>query len=353
MQFLIIKTSSLGDIIQAFPVASYLHEKFPGCSVDWVVEKSFSALVTANPQIRKVYHVDTKKWRKTIFSQEGLREIRSFRHAIKSQYYDLVIDIQGNTKSGLITWQAQGAIKIGFGKSTVPELTNLLFTHKRYNPPTGMNIRKDYLSIVQQHFSDSRVPSSCAVECILSDPQQEQVKFLLADPKGKSSMKIMVCPGSAWKNKQLSPDVLKDVLQRIAGMYSCSFFFLWGNEKEKAVTESLHREFPQRSVIIGFLPLPALQSLLSEMELVISMDSLPLHLAGITSVPTFSFFGPSSSNKYKPEGSEHFSLTGACPYGRTFEKRCPILRTCETGACIHSLRAEDIFREFQAWWKTL
>jgi heptosyltransferase-1 len=77
------------------------------------------------------------------------------------------------------------------------------------------------------------------------------------------------------------------------------------------------------------------------------MDSATLHLCGTTSTPSFSLFGPSSASIYKPLGEHHVAFQGSCPYGRTFVKRCPILRTCKTGACMKDLTAKRIFQDLE------
>jgi len=82
------------------------------------------------------------------------------------------------------------------------------------------------------------------------------------------------------------------------------------------------------------------------MQLVIAMDSLPLHLAGTTNTKTFSFFGPSSSAKFMPMGEQHHAFQGSCPYGKVIQRRCPIIRTCKTGACLRGISSDTLFDAF-------
>ncbi len=97
--------------------------------------------------------------------------------------------------------------------------------------------------------------------------------------------------------------------------------------------------------VLPLLSLSLLQNWMRSMDLVIAMDSLPLHLAAEANVPTFSVFGPSFAAKYSPMGSKHVSIQGVCPYGQVFAKRCSILRTCKTGACMKNITAEQLFSE--------
>ncbi|SCA63497.1 hypothetical protein SCG7086_AS_00250 [Chlamydiales bacterium SCGC AG-110-P3] len=108
------------------------------------------------------------------------------------------------------------------------------------------------------------------------------------------------------------------------------------------VALKLKEQTPERIRILPRLSLPVLQAVMNRVRLVIAMDSLPLHLAGTTSTPTFSVFGASSMQKYKPLGGIHHGLQGECPYNVSFEKRCARLRSCKTGACIRSLTGKQV-----------
>jgi heptosyltransferase-1 len=100
--------------------------------------------------------------------------------------------------------------------------------------------------------------------------------------------------------------------------------------------------------ILDRLPLPVLQNFMAAVDLVIAMDSLPLHLAATTSTATYGFFGPSLGLKYQPQGPQHHAFQGCCPYGQIFAKRCPALRTCPTGACLREANGEQLFKQFAA-----
>lgn len=333
MKILIVKTSSLGDIIHCFPVIAYLREKFPTSQIDWVAEKGCQELLTRNPEIRNVHEINTKKWRKEIFSKTTRLEFRQFKKNLKTHTYDVVFDLQGNCKSGLITFLANGKKKIGFGAKTVPEWPNLLATKNRYNPPPNINIRNAYLHLVQTFFQDFQEPKTFSILLHISDEESSQIQSLLQKSNGKKN--VVICPGSIWKNKMLPTKTLEQLMEHLPE--NPYFFLLWGNEYEAKIADALHQAFPNRSFIMPKLSLACLQNFFSKVDQVVSMDSLPLHLAGTTNTETLSFFGPSLANVYKPIGKQHSHIQGQCPYGLLFEKRCPKLRTCSTGACQRTL----------------
>lgn len=352
MKILIVKTSALGDIIQAFPVLQYLRHLYPEAQIDWVVEHPFAPLVEAHPCLNSAIRVNTKKWRLEPWKREVWREMLSFRQRIRQTNYDMLFDLQANFKSGLINWCVKCPKKIGFGFSTVSEKPNLLFTNRRYNPPKGKNACEEYLYIAQNALGDFNFEIE-GVKLKISDQEKGKVREILEHPhlKGEGP-KVMVCAGSNWPNKVVGKETLRAFLTTVADQLQGRFVFVWGTVDEKELAQELSANFSQNSCIADKLALPTLQNLMAELDLVVAMDSLPLHLAATTPTPTYSVFGASAASKYKPLGKRHEAYQGSCPYGRTFERRCPILRTCPTGSCIKDIQGDQLFQHFYPWWKS-
>jgi heptosyltransferase I len=349
VKVLIVKTSALGDIIQAFPTLQFIKRYYPQARVNWIVEQSFAELVRTHPFVDSVLEVNTKKWRKSLWKAEVRQEIRAFCRELQRQHYDVVFDLQGNVKSGLMTGLAKAEAKVGFGYQTLPEWPNFLFTNRRYNPPSGQNIREDYLFLVQSFFGHFQADIE-GIKLKMSISEQLKIDHILCHSLLRNEMKVMVCPGSNWSNKQVSENSLKEFLARIKERLNAKFLFVWGSQAEKHQAEKLHEAFFDSSLIVDKMALSALQNLMNDMDLVIAMDSLPLHLAGTTSTPTYSIFGASLEKKYKPLGSQHYAFQGTCPYKKRFDKRCPILRSCSTGLCIKAISGYAMFEHFIEWW---
>jgi heptosyltransferase I len=302
MRILIVKTSNLGDIIQAFSALDYLRRKFPEGQIDWVVESSFAELLRANPQIDHVLAIESKKWRKNPFRKESRQQLAVFRKKLKEVPYDLLFDLQGNLKSSAIVFAAKAKEKIGFGWKTVHEWPTTLFTSFKVNPPKGRNIREDYLAVVQGYFKDDSPYAFHPVELKLEPLQQQKLASLFSRPQTPT----LVCPASAWPNKCLSEEMLIKVLMRLnRGPY----WFVWGSLNEREHALRLSSYFPN-SVVLERLSLPLLQHVMAKCQLVIAMDSLPLHLCGTTDTPALSFFGPSSSAKFAPLQPQGCDLRG-------------------------------------------
>lgn len=347
---LIVKTSSIGDVIHTFGVLGYLRERFPRARIDWVVEKSCADLLRAHPLVDTALVVDTRAWRRTPFSKQTREEVSAFSNLLRTEEYDLLIDLQGNSKSALITLLAKAKDKVGFDWKSLPEKPNWFVLNKRYPALKNAGVRLRYLNLVQSYFQDPKSFAESPHLLKISEGEDLRLKEILSKPALSHSKKLMVAFGSKWKNKQLSEETLFEFVSKIAQEPALSLIFIWGSKEEKEVADKLAAAFPEKSTSVGELSLNLWQALMNEMTGVIAMDSAALHLCGTSLAPSFSVFGASSSSYYKPEGDKHGAYQGACPYGRTFEKRCPILRTCSTGACIRSLSAEPLYRAFLSWW---
>jgi len=335
VKFLVVKTSSLGDIIQTFPVVEYLKKKFPAASIDWVVEQEYIGLVGAHPLIRQAIPFGIRAWRKKRMS---FTEMAVSLGRLRQEKYDVLFDLQGNTKSSLITACARAHKKVGLGWKSVTEFPNFFVTNHHVEVNPSSQIQEKYLYVVQHYFNDKEpfLPEGVALKLTPEEETELQQLGTIDRPK------YMVACNSFWVNKRLPEEVLRELLEDESEPY---YFFIWGSLEEKQVAERLKSHFLDRSETIGNLTLPLWQALMRKMDLVIATDSAALALCGTTQTPSRSFFGPSKASVYKPLGDHHVAWQGACPYGKTFEVRCPILRTCKTGACLRSVSADQLKKE--------
>lgn len=347
MKILIVKTSSIGDVIHALPVLEYLRRRFPFAQIDWAVEKGCKELLEAHPLVDRILVLDSRAWRKSLAKRGTWREIGEFFGKLRREEYDLLIDLQGNSKSALVTFSAKAKEKVGFGWRALPEKPNWLVTTHRYLPPEGLSVRERNLQLVQQHVSDFSSVDFSVTTFKLTEEEKRRKEEILAQCRGA---RLMIAFGSKWKNKRLSEETLFPLIKKIEEEFHPAFLFIWASEEERRVANKLQACFPRDSQSVGDLSLNLWQSLMAEMQGVLAMDSAALHLCATTTTPSFSVFGPSSSEYYKPEGERHLAVQGVCPYERIFEKRCPILRTCQTGACIRNMRADELFKQFSPWW---
>jgi heptosyltransferase-1 len=107
-RILIIKTSSLGDVIHNLPVVSDIAAQVPAAEIDWVVEEGFAEIPRLHPRVARVIPAATRRWRGRLWAPSTWREIAHFRRQLQAQSYDVVLDTQGLLKSAVIAWLARG-----------------------------------------------------------------------------------------------------------------------------------------------------------------------------------------------------------------------------------------------------
>ncbi len=119
-RILIVKTTSMGDVVHALPAISDIRRYRPGITIDWLVEAPFAAIPALHPAVRRVIPIAWRKWRKSLFAAPTRAAIAEARAALRQDEYDLVIDLQGLLKSVLWGVQARGPLA-GYDRDSIRE----------------------------------------------------------------------------------------------------------------------------------------------------------------------------------------------------------------------------------------
>lgn len=130
LKLLIVKTSSLGDVVHNLPVINDIRNHYPDIEIDWLVEESFADIPKLHPAVNRVIPVAIRRWRKSLFRKQTWLEIKNLKRQLAAQSYDIVLDTQGLIKSGLLTSFSQGE-KHGYAKDSAREpLASYFYDHK-------------------------------------------------------------------------------------------------------------------------------------------------------------------------------------------------------------------------------
>ena len=133
MRVLIVKTSSMGDVLHTLPALTDAVRAIPGIRFDWVVEEGFAQIPSWHDAVDRVIPVAIRRWRKAWFSALVKAERRAFHHAVKAEYYDAVIDAQGLVKSAALVTRLAHGIKHGMDWQTAREPLASLFYNRRHH----------------------------------------------------------------------------------------------------------------------------------------------------------------------------------------------------------------------------
>ncbi|NUP87929.1 MAG: hypothetical protein HUU30_19560, partial [Burkholderiaceae bacterium] len=120
VRVLIVKTTSMGDVVHALPAVTDLHRRCPDATIDWLVEAPFAAIPALHPAVQQVLPLAWRKWRRSLWRAETRQAIANLRLRLRAQRYDLVIDLQGLVKSMLWGLQARGPL-VGYDRRSIRE----------------------------------------------------------------------------------------------------------------------------------------------------------------------------------------------------------------------------------------
>jgi len=132
-RILIVKLSAMGDVVHALPAVTYLREAAPKAEIHWAVDTRFAELLEGNPGIAKVVSLPIREWKERPGSRAAWREAIDAAGALRGGKYDLAIDLQGNIKSGVVTYLSGAPLRYGFPREAARERQNLWFTNR--HPP--------------------------------------------------------------------------------------------------------------------------------------------------------------------------------------------------------------------------
>jgi heptosyltransferase-1 len=138
MRILLVKTSSLGDVIHNLPVAADLARQFPGVEIDWCVEEAFADIPKLSPAVRNVIPVAIRRWRKSLLGTGTWGEIKQLRSRLKTEGYDAALDTQGLIKSAVITRQAPGK-RLGYNADSAREPLAARFYDSTFTVPRHLH----------------------------------------------------------------------------------------------------------------------------------------------------------------------------------------------------------------------
>jgi heptosyltransferase I len=140
MRVLVIRVTSMGDVVLTLPAVSDMVANIPGVKIDWVVEKPFAPIAAMHPGVAKVIPVQWRKWRKSFHQAQTRAAWRDFRTQVRAHPYDMVLDFQGQiAKSIILGKQARGPI-MGFGWNGLREPLSSLFYSRRANVSRSLHL---------------------------------------------------------------------------------------------------------------------------------------------------------------------------------------------------------------------
>ncbi|NNM59289.1 MAG: lipopolysaccharide heptosyltransferase I [Legionellales bacterium] len=311
MKVLIVKISSMGDVIHTLPAITDAANAIKDIEFDWVVEEGFQEIPRWMPNVKKIIPIALRRWRKQGWMRSA-KDIRRFISVLRQEHYDLVIDAQGLLKSGLVARFARG-LHVGLSYSSAREpAATLLYSQK--------------IQVLQAQHAITRARQliSKALNYPLpTDAPHAQVGLptdvnLPVIPEKKT---ILFFHGTTWPTKHWPEAYWLELAQLVetAGM---NVLLPWNSPAEQE--RANHIAATTGAQLLPKLSLTQLAGLLQKVTACVAVDTGLGHLAATLGIPTISLYGPTDPELTGTLGRNQYHLIGKLDCAPCFKEQCKI-----------------------------
>jgi len=332
-RILLIKPSALGDVVHALPVVATLKRRYPEIPLDWLVEEEAAPLVEGHPAVATLVVSGRRRWlrqlRRPADVPVTLREIRAWLKALRRRRYDVVLDLQGLLKSAMYVVAAGAPVRVGLADAR--EGAGWVLTHRVPVPPQPVHAVERYLALAaavdaREAVRDFTIP--------LGSDDLEAARRLLDDlPRPR----VVLHPAARWETKLWEVERWRAVAASLAD--EGAGVVVTGGPADAAMAAAICdglRQAPRS--LVGRISLKTLAAVLRSADLMITVDSGPMHIAAALGTPVLALFGPTDPARTGPLGCGRV-LRRPLPCSPCLQRRCQI---AETRRCMRDLDVQEV-----------
>ena len=272
---LVVRPSSLGDIVYALAIASDIRRAHPRCAIDWVAERAFVPLVATCPDVRRTIPFALRAWRRAPFASATWRDIGAFGRELRSVRYDAVLDLQEQVKGAVIARAARG-VRHGFDRTSIREPIATLGDDVHHRVPRDL------------HFAERcRRLAAAALRYEVEGPPRWNF-CPAADVDAPERPYVVVLHMTSREAKSWPESSFRAVVERLDAAGYASVV-PWGSADERARSDRI-ADGVSGAIVPSWMELSHVASLLARAALVIGVDTGLTHLAAALGTPTIAIF---------------------------------------------------------------
>ncbi|HKW29210.1 MAG TPA: lipopolysaccharide heptosyltransferase II [Verrucomicrobiae bacterium] len=329
MKILILKPSSLGDVVQALPVLRLLKRHLPASQIFWWIDSNLAPLLAGDPDLTGIVGFERRRWAAPRHWPEMFRSVRWLR----KQNFDWVIDLQCLARSGAFAWLANGKFLIGLDE--VREGARGFYDLAVRRASFHTHAVDWYLAVlphlgipVHNHFPWLPERSEIA-SAVRSKWQTGNVRW------------IAIQPGARWPNKRWPVEYFAELVRYLARKFPDARFAILGSKEDKSLGGFISRVEPERCFnLCGQTSLPEMVEWLRLCDLMITNDTGPMHVAAALGKPLVALFGPTEPRRTGPYGQLNSVLRIDLPCSPCLKSRCHYEKPNE---CLNALSPATVF----------
>jgi lipopolysaccharide heptosyltransferase II len=328
LKVLILKPSSLGDVVQALPVLRLIKLQHPDSEIFWWIESSLAPLLENDPDLTEVVRFDRKGWRMPWRWGDSWQRLRRLR----AQRFDWVIDLQSLFRSGVVAWLVDGALTIGLD-----------------DPREGARGFYD-VAVPRSSYDTHAVDWYLSVLPLLGVAVHRNFTWLPAQPRVASALRdkwhpdpgrwIALQPGARWSNKRWPLEYFIEATRRLTSMSADLRFAILGGTADRELGDAIASAAPGRCLnLTGCTSLLEMIEWTRFCELMITNDTGPMHVAAALGKPVVATFGPTDPRRTGPYGQLNHVLQLKLPCVPCMKDSCDWERPLE---CLRALGPEAV-----------
>lgn len=314
-RILIIKPSSLGDIVHTLPILNLLRRQWPESHISWLIGTAFAGLIEGHPQLNEVIPFDRRLFARGWYSPTALGGLIEFHRELRRRQFDLVLDLQGLFRSGWLTYLTKAAVRVGFANAR--ELAHVFYTDRV--PVDSMD----------QHAVDRYLGMAEALGCgkapvefnfVIRDQDRAHVDSL-TEGLGRHALLL---PGTNWLTKRWPAEHFVKVIKPLQDRFNLGCV-LAGSTDAAGIAEQIMASQPPGARMVnavGRTSLTQLVALIDRASLVIANDSGPMHIAAALNKPLITLFGPTNPIRTGPYGRPETVLRVDIACSPCYSRRC-------------------------------
>jgi heptosyltransferase-1 len=279
VRLLIVKTSSLGDVIHALPLATDLAEARPGVLIDWAVEEAFAPIVRLHPAVREAVPVAVRRWRKALLAPDTWQEMRTARRGLRDGGYDLVLDCQGLVKSAVVArWAGAPVVGPDAASAREPLAARLYQRPVPIDPALHAVARNRALGAAALGYAINGAPRFG----LTAPPVPPELQVLAQAP-------YAVLLTNAGRPTKLWPDERWRAVEASLAQRGWRSLLFWGTVEEGDRTRA-RAVGMQAATVMPRLGLDVIAAVLARAHVVVGLDTGLSHLAAALDVPSVGLY---------------------------------------------------------------
>ena len=293
-RILLIKPSSLGDVIHALPVLHGLRRRYPDATIDWLVESSLVELVEGHADVDHIVAFDRHRFGRMGYNMRAAGGFVGFVRAIRARKYDLAIDLQGLFRSGFLARACGASVRIGFADAR--EGAVMFYTDYVGPAPDNMHaVDRNYQVADLLGFGDVPIRFDFRV-----DPKaQDEARSLLAGASRDAAL-VAIAPGARWETKRWAPERFAETIDQLEADGRTKCVVLGGPDEATLCRHICELCTSDPLNLAGRTGLPTLAALIESVDTLLCHDSGAMHLAVSLDKPLVCLTGPTNPHRTGP-----------------------------------------------------